>query len=138
MKRTTLLLAMAMSVLVACDSATSPTHAVPLGQPFELPVGQAVTIEDELLVLSFRSVSSDSRCPIGVLCIRAGEAVVALELRRLPSTTAPLVLKTDPQNEASAHFQSYQIELVELKPHPRLGETIASGQYVASLLVRRP
>jgi hypothetical protein len=138
MNRATLLLTLGLLAVAACDSATSPTRAVPLGEPFELPVGQAASIEDELLVVSFQAVTADSRCPIGVLCIRAGEAVVSLEARRLPSTTAPLVLKTDPQSETTGRFQSYEIELVELKPHPRLGETIDPGQYVATLLVRRP
>jgi hypothetical protein len=138
MNRTPLLLTLAVITFAACDSATSPTHAVSLGQPFELPVGQAATIENELLVVSFQSVTADSRCPIGVLCIWAGEAVVALEARRLPSTTARVVLKTDPQSETTGRFQSYEIELVELKPHPQLGEAIDPGQYVATLLVRRP
>ena len=59
MNRTTLLLALALSSLAACNSATSPSHAVSLGQPFELPVGQAATIENELLVVSFQSVTAD-------------------------------------------------------------------------------
>ena len=111
-KRTIVLLAMVASA--ACDSATSPSGTVPLGQPFELPVGQSATIGDELLTVSFQSVTADSRCPIGVLCIWAGEGVVALEARRLPSTTAPLVLKTDPESATVGQFQGYQIELVEL------------------------
>ncbi len=138
MNRTTLLLSVRVIAFAACHSATSPTRAVSLGQPFELPAGQAATIENELLLVSFQSVTADSRCPIGVLCIWAGEAVVALEARRLPSTTARLVLKTDPQTETTVRFQGYEIELVELKPHPRLGEAIDPGQYVATLLVRRP
>jgi len=136
--RTSLLLALLVLGFGACDSATSPTRAVPLGQPFELPVGEAAAIADELLVVSFQAVTADSRCPTGVLCIWAGEAVVSLEVSRLPSTTAPLVLKTDPESEATGHFQAYEIELVELKPDPKLGEMIAQGQYLATFLVRRP
>lgn len=129
---------LALTLSAACDSSTTPSRGVPFGQEFELQAGQAATIEDELLVVTFEAVTADSRCPIGVFCIQAGEAVVSLEARRLPSTTAQLVLKTQPEAETFGFFQGYEIRLVELKPHPRLGETIAPGDYVATLLVRRP
>lgn len=138
MNRTTMLLTLAVIATAACDSSTTPSRGVSLGQEFELPAGQAATIEGELLVVTFGAVTADSRCPTFVLCIRAGEAVVSLEVLRWPSTTAPLVLKTQPETEAVGLFQDYEIQLLELKPHPRLGETIAPGAYVATLLVRRP
>jgi hypothetical protein len=138
MNRTTLLLTLVVTLSAACDSSTPPSGGVSLGQEFDLPAGQAATVEGELLVVTFDAVTADSRCPIGVFCIQAGEAVVSLEARRLPSTTASLVLKTQPETEALGFFQDYEIRLVELRPHPRLGETIAPRDYVATLLVRRP
>ncbi len=135
--RTTILV-LAVSLSAACDSTTTPSHGASLNQEFELRIGSAATIENELLVVTFEAVTADSRCPIGAQCIRAGEAVVSLEAQRLPSTRAPLVLKTQPESDAVGFFQGYAIQLLELEPQPRLGETITQGQYVATFLIRRP
>ena len=122
----------------ACDSATSPSRSVRLGETFELRAGESAAIADELLVVTFERVSEDSRCPLGVLCIRAGEGIAELALRRLPSTTGHLTLKTDPLDESVGRFESYAIRLDELLPHPVAGEAIPAGDYRAKLVVTRP
>jgi hypothetical protein len=135
-----LLLAASLLTFSACDGdgATAPSRNVKLGETFDLRASESAAVADELLVVTFDRVSSDSRCPLGVLCIRAGEGVVQLDLRRLPSNTKQVTLKTDPVAETEARFEGYEVQLLELLPHPVAGESIPAGDYVARLSVRRP
>ena len=131
--------ALLLAVTAACDGASGPSRAVPLGGEFDLGAGESVAVSDELLVLRFDGVSADSRCPLGGFCIRAGDATVTLTARRLPAASATLTLNTDPGLRSETPFQDYRVRLVELNPHPRLNEPIAPSDYVVTLLVvRRP
>lgn len=137
MKRTFLAAALLLAVS-ACDSATSPSRSARLGEAFELRPGEAAAIADELLVVTFEGVSSDSRCPSNVVCIRAGEGVVELALRRLPSTTGRLTLKTDPLDETTGRFEGYAVRLDTLQPYPAAPEPIPAADYRVRLTVTRP
>jgi hypothetical protein len=137
MKGTLLAVALGLG-FAACDSATDPSRSVRLGEAFELRAGESATITDELLVVTFERVSADSRCPSNVVCIRAGEGVAELTLRRLPSTAGHLTLKTDPIDESSGRFEGYVVTLDALQPYPVAGETIPAADYRARLVVSRP
>ena len=50
-------------------------------QTARLRVGDTVQLDGSGAALTFKAVQRDSRCPKDVRCIRAGEAVVVLELR---------------------------------------------------------
>ena len=50
-------------------------------QTARLRVGDMVQIDGSDATLTFKAVTRDLRCPKGVRCIRAGEAVIVLELR---------------------------------------------------------
>lgn len=137
MKRTLLAVALTLGV-AACDSATSPSRSARLGESFELRAGESATITDELLVVTFEGVSSDSRCPSNVVCIRAGEGVVELAVRRLPSTAGHLTLKTDPLDETRGRFGDFVVKLDGLQPYPAAPEPIPAADYRARLTVSRP
>lgn len=124
--------------LAGCASVNGPSKPVPLGKPFELKSGEAATVADELLVIRFESVTADSRCPVGVVCVWAGDASVGVRATRLPATTASLTLHTDGALGSESSFQDYVIRLVELTPRPRASETIPPRDYVATLVVTRP
>jgi hypothetical protein len=132
-----LALAVLLAAATGCgDSLTDAWRRVALDQEFELRVGESAAVTDELLVITFDGVSSDSRCPLGVLCIQEGDAVVRVRARRLPKSEAVLTLHT--QQRLPATFQGFRLWLVLLKPHPLPGKAIAAGDYVATLRVTRP
>jgi hypothetical protein len=133
-----LLAAIPALVLAACASTSAPSRNVALGASFELRVGESAAIGDELLVVAFEGVRSDSRCPRSVVCIRAGEGVVDVLVKRLPATSAGLTLKTQPLDESVGRFENYEVRLVELLPEPRAGEAIPAKEYVSRLTVTRP
>jgi hypothetical protein len=122
--------------LAACGDASGPSHDVPLGQPFDLAVGQSALVDDELLRVTFHAVANDSRCPIEVVCIVAGDATLRLGMRRLPRPEAVIEVKT-PQ-APSGSFEGYEVEVLRLLPAPRAAVPTDPLAYVATLVVRRP
>ena len=84
------LLATFAVIAVACGANATPTPSptatqsptpapslrqVAVGTEFTLTVGEQVEVADRQVILTFVGVSNDSRCPIDVVCVRAGEAV---------------------------------------------------------------
>ena len=147
MKRS--LFAIALAALAACDGSdvTAPTAApdaplaaasagVQLGQQFELRVGGQATISGEALTVSFQGVPSDSRCPTGVQCVWAGNAVVQVVLSQ-GGKAAGLELNTNLDPKTGTYL-NYEIELVSLAPYPTAkGGAISQSQYRATFVVRK-
>jgi hypothetical protein len=120
-----------------CGSVDGPSRNVALDRAFDLKVGETVTVEDQLLTLTFNGVTSDSRCPLGVLCIQAGDAVVSIGAVRLPSHRGTVDLHGGPGQPDGGRFQDFNLSLVELSPPRRMNAAIAPGDYVATLVVSR-
>ena len=115
-------------------SATRPGDTR-LGQPFELRSG-ASAILDGGLTITFDRVASDSRCPMDALCIRAGDAIVAVSISQGAGGPVRRELHTDPVG-SEASYLVYSIKLLSLAPYPRSDLQIGPGDYVATLTVGR-
>ena len=134
--------------LAACNQdATSPVQApeapraaasasVSLDQPFELRVGRSATVAGEGLTVSFEAVPSDSRCPTGVQCVWAGNAVVQVVLSKDGKAFgAELNTNLEP---TSVDYLNYNVELVSLAPYPTAnGGAISQSQYRATFVVTK-
>jgi len=82
-------------LLAACARMPlAAAQSVPLGQTFPLKVGQSITVEADGLEVVFERVVSDSRCPRGVQCIRAGEATISVAAEKAPAARAAIELRT--------------------------------------------
>jgi len=86
--------------------------------------------------IKFVEMVEDSRCPVDVNCVWAGNAKVKIEVRRgrglsktfeLNSTTAPNVVK----------YNGYDIKLTALTPKPRTNARINPDGYVATFEITR-
>jgi hypothetical protein len=143
-RRVALLVGIALSVgVVACQSTAGPPDALSeelvqaeLAQTFTLAPGQVAHIGREGPYLAFRRVSGDSRCPMDVVCVWAGDGVVAVEVSLNGSSWVPGELHTDPQRPP-VEVGDYRIRLTELQPYPRSSETIEPGRYRATFTVTR-
>ena len=148
MKRSLIVFAFAATALAACDAqdATSPLAApasinaaasatVQLGQEFQLKVGRSATVAGEGLTISFEGVPEDSRCPVGVQCIWAGNAVVNLVASK-DGKAAGIQLNTTLEPH-SATYLDYTITLVSLAPEATQAG-VPQNKYVATLLVTKP
>jgi len=132
MMRMRALAAVALLAAGCMPMAATPTRRVPLGESFRLDRGETAAVED--LSLRFVTVVEDSRCPVGVQCIRAGEGRVQLALRAGRETDA-VIVATEGGQPRYASFGPYDIHLVTLDPPRRRDEP--HPQYVATLRVTR-
>jgi hypothetical protein len=119
-------------VVAGCSGPTQPDR-VPAGRSFELRVGDSALTTDDVRI-RFDTVRSDSRCPMDALCVRAGEAVIALTVGRTGEVPVGRELDTTPAR-ASTTYLNFTITLSQLQPYPRSGRQIQSGDYVATLVV---
>jgi len=123
----------ALSVLVSC--ASSPT--VPSGDPvaeFELAAGESAAVSGTGLTVRFDRVVSDSRCPANALCITAGDAEIAVSVRRAGRPATGLSLRTLEGGNRVA-LGDWLLSFTQLSPYPFTDSPIAPGEYRATFRV---
>ena len=134
-----------VSVAIALTLAASLTMSVALAevrvssekeQTARLRVGDVVQIDGSIAALTFKAVTRDSRCPKGVRCIRAGEAVVVLELREGADDTSTLTFDVPPDGGASQSVRGYRIEILSLDPQAEADVEIAPRDYIATIGIK--
>jgi hypothetical protein len=119
-------LAMAVLLSVACDDGM-PTAPGTAGATVTLAIGQTIAVPDTSLSLKFAAVSSDSRCPVGVVCIQAGAAVVALDALA-GAGTSRFELSTTGSAQV-AQVSGYRIELASLLPERSASRPLDPADY---------
>lgn len=122
-----------LALALGCAGNT-PTAVSP-GTEFQLAPGETAAVRETPLTITFRSVAEDSRCPIDVVCIRAGNARVRLEVRE--NGTAHEVALNTGEDPRSAAFGNLTVRLTSLLPAPRAAAPAAPGAYRAGLRVAR-
>ena len=134
-----------VSVAIALTLAASLTMSVALAevrvssekeQTARLRVGDVVQIDGSIAALTFKAVTRDSRCPKGVRCIRAGEAVVVLELREGADETSTLTFDVPPDGGASRSVRGYRIEILSLDPQAEADVEIAPRDYTSTIGIK--
>jgi hypothetical protein len=105
------------------------------GQEALLHPGERAVFESdgERLEVLFVGVTADSRCPVDVTCIWAGEARVALDFVGLMSWEGTL----SGDRGASVIVAGWIVTVTDLTPVPRSDRPIAPGDYEARIVVTR-
>lgn len=124
-----LILVSCLFTLAACARITGN---VDYPVTVELKHGASRTV-DSGLTIRFLSVLNDSRCPIGVQCVWAGNAEIELELTG--SVIESVGLNTGSQFPRTYTFEGYTVTLQDLKPQPSSGQTVDEASYIAVLSV---
>lgn len=129
-------------LLAACSPSSDPADpdagAVVVeseaGRTFELAPGETARITGLGILVAFRGVASDSRCPTDVTCVWAGDAALRIRATMGRAEWTPFDLHTnlDPR---SATIGGHTITVVGLTPEPVSGRTIASERYRVTLRV---
>ena len=133
--RLVLTCALLLGVHVAAAAQTAQ-----VGREFKLKVGSVVTLDRGALRVRLVRVSSDSRCPLGVACVWAGNAELLFEVggsRRVGKRALRLNTNAGPERPGEGGYGHYTLKLTGLAPQPRSDRKIAPGAYVATLLVTR-
>jgi len=122
---------------VACAPVETAVVAEP-GQAFALPLGQTAAVKGTDVRLTFKDVRTDSRCPIDVQCVWAGEAKIGLVISGGGTPEETTVLTLTPAADSEARAGTFRIKFVGLAPVPRQADAGTGRAYVAQLVVDQP
>ncbi len=122
--------------VAACDeSPTSPNS--PLDTNFTLGPGARQVVEPNGLTLQLDTVVNDSRCPASAICITAGDATIAVQVRVRDTPFARHDLSLVAGSTLVAG--TYTIRFTTLSPYPGLQPMpIPPADYRATFHVTRP
>jgi len=105
-------------------------------QSLDLRSGQDVSVAEQKLKIKFIGVREDSRCPVGVNCIWAGNARIALKLAGGKGEAIEIELNTTTEPR-EASYEGYTVKLMNLAPRPVEGQKLDADDYVATLIVTK-
>lgn len=115
-------------LLAACAPSLT---TVPAGPGFELSSGSTVQLAGTGVELTMLDVANDSRCPIDVVCVTAGNAEVRFRVRSGGhEDTVSLHTMQDPR---SVTVGAVRLELTGLEPPNRAGTPIPPDAYRARI-----
>lgn len=121
----------AITIALAGCLGPSPTE-VTLGEEFELAPNQSARVADTPLIVGFRRVVGDTRCPIDVSCVVEGAAGIELELFG-GSASDPIAFNSP--FPRSWNDGTYRVDVLELSPNRTAGRVINPDEYRLRLLV---
>jgi hypothetical protein len=123
--------------LVAQSAAADlgPVSAT-LDDPFQLEVGQTALLEAQGISVEFLEIVEDSRCPMGVECVWAGQALILVRVSG-EGDAQELTLQLGPADSVTGVYDSYLFEFLALDPYPQAPDQDAPPQpaYTATLVV---
>ncbi len=111
-----------------------PLQEVSLDEEFTLRLGQQVQVKDANLKISFTSVEEDSRCPVDVDCVWAGNAKLNIEVKRSKKKFASVSINTT-LNPRETVYKGYRVKLIKLNPQPKASVPVEPDAYEATFVV---
>jgi hypothetical protein len=121
---------------IGLSAALAGPAKVPIDKEFSLGIGQTASIEGEKLVIKFKAVLEDSRCPINVVCVWAGNGKVEFEIIDIDGQNKTVILNTE-EEPVAATLKGHKLKLISLRP-PRIdGVQISPRDYSVTLRVER-
>ena len=116
-------------------ASADPAKAL-IGKEFSLGIGQTANIEGEKLVIKFKAVLEDSRCPVNVVCVWAGNGKVEFEILDIDGQNKTVTLNTEEEPRVTT-LKGHNLKLISLNPLRIDGVSISPGDYSVTLLVER-
>ncbi len=138
------LLLFTLSGVQKCDEGGGDVDGtkVKLGETFEIELNQTGVFVKEEMGITFVS-NKESRCPEGVTCIVAGEAIGSFKLRSddssndLTLTAKGLCQKEDGSCGESKAMMGYTVKLISINPYPESADAKANKPLKAKLMVTK-
>lgn len=98
------------------ERTAGPVKTITYGALESLKITETCKVEKSDVTFTFVDVVSDSRCPNGVDCIQAGEAVVLVQA----SGQSPqrITIDTDPKTTVRMPIGGGTLEILALNPYP--------------------
>ncbi len=111
----------------------APAH-VEAGTTIVLKVGRCAVVGPQDATLCFERVVEDSRCPKGAMCIRAGNARIAVRVTSKDGRTDHLDLNTA-EGPTCGVGAGLEIELLSVDPYPVVHQPVDPKAYTATFSV---
>jgi hypothetical protein len=124
-----------LTAISGCASVTGAVDAYP-GSPFTLAPGETAALKGMDARITLNAVRDDSRCPVDVTCVWAGDAKIEIVVSRKGAADETRVLSITPAN-SEARVDNLRIRFVSLAPAPRQAEAPSARKYRAELVVER-
>lgn len=121
-------------LIVSCAKEAVNANEGSSKEEVTIKVGELVIVSGTSLAIEFSSVTQDSRCPIDVICVWAGnaETEMAFHVPGSPVTVGYLNTFEEPREIS---YSGYHIKLKDLKPYRREGMEIDPNEYEAILVI---
>jgi len=104
------------------------------GASFTLAPGQTAAVKGAGASITFKRVLDDSRCPVDVTCVWAGDARIEVTISRNGGADDTRILNiTPPKHEAVVG--NLRIRFVSLAPIPRQADANVPRKYIAEFVV---
>jgi hypothetical protein len=120
-------------VASACTGVQTAAVVEP-GASFTLAPGETAVVKGPDARIRFNKVTDDSRCPVDVTCVWAGDAKIEITISRNGSADETRILSITPPNQ-EATVGNLRIRFVSLVPVPRQADANVPRKYRAELLV---
>ena len=115
-----------------CAAVETSVSAEP-GASFTLAPGQTAAVKGTDTRITFKQVREDSRCPVDVTCVWAGDAKIEIVISRNGAPDDTRILSMTQSNEA--RVGNLRIRFVSLAPVPRQADANVPRQYLAEFVV---
>ena len=124
-------LLMSTSLLISACTGNLTGPSVRLDEAFVLEPGERAILEGRSARIRFVGVTGNSRCPIDVVCVQGGDAIVEIAVRSGRNAETSYDLHTG--DLQPVRHGTLTITLVQLAPDPFSTQTIPPQDYRATL-----
>lgn len=129
---------MLVLVCLAGSCASAPGQSpLPAEHRLELAPGGGEHIPGSDLRVVFVAVTEDSRCPVGVNCVWAGDAAVAIRIESRGADSSTYTLHTNEQFAREVSHGDWRIRLDSLVPQPTADGPPRREDYRLTLVIHR-
>jgi hypothetical protein len=126
---------LALVALVFACKGEGTVETMQLGEAFRLKIAESGRLSADELMITFKAVTNDSRCPQGTQCVTAGEAEVVLAVK-VGEKSQDVTVKVG-TDQAKATVEPYAIRILALDPYPVANQTIKDADREIELRVDR-
>ncbi len=109
-----------------------------LDAPFQLKIGEQISLPSEHLTITLLDITEDSRCPSGVQCVWAGRVSAKIRLAKDKENPEEITLTSRSGNTelATKNVSGYTLALQRVDPYPDK-KPIEKSRYSATLFVTK-
>lgn len=133
MKKLLFFLTLFFLMSVSCERSDLGENYFSIGEKTTFKAGTIYYSSNGNLQFQF-AVTSDSRCPVGLYCIWAGEVSVEIIMKQTEKTDTLEVSSLSPVVEA---FGLYSLTLHEVHPYPESSKAISPNDYSMEMTVSK-